>query len=241
MNRAQMVYALEEIMEAAKESKAKEMTPVLFLPKVEDLSDEEKGDDEYESLGFFISHNPLEKYRSKLLELISTQDLQNHKEGTHVIMGGLMTNFKEITTKTKKQMAFFNLEDLNGQVEVVAFSNLYKKNKSMFQKNKPIFISGKLEIQCREINNEEVVSSKIILMKIGELEEGEKLNKVELHPKEGDDFQKIYNLVVENPGSIPIEIIFKNVIIKTRYGVVSDKEFLNKLNRECRMEKIYGD
>lgn len=241
MNRAQMIYALEEIMEAAKEGKSKEMTPVLFLPKVEDLSDEEKGDDEYESLGFFISHNPLEKYRSKLLELISTQDLQNHKEGTHVIMGGLMTNFKEITTKTKKQMAFFNLEDLNGQVEVVAFSNLYKKNKSMFQKNKPIFISGKLEIQCREINNEEVVSSKIILMKIGELEEGEKLNKVELHPKEGDDFQRIYNLVVENPGSIPIEIVFKNVIIKTRYGVVSDKEFLNKLNRECRMEKIYGD
>lgn len=241
MNRAQMIYALEEMIEAAKESKAKEMTPVLFIPTIKDFSDEEKGDNEYEALGFFVSHNPLEKYRVKLLDLTNTEDLEKIPEGTMVKMGGLMTNLKEITTKSKKQMAFFDLEDLNGRVEVVAFSHIYSKNKELFSKNKLVHIVGKLEIQSREINGEEIITPKIILMKIGELEEGKKLQRVTLFPKENDDFQKIRDIIVTNPGTIPIQIEFQNAILKTDYKVLSDKQVLVELENSCLTRRIYGN
>lgn len=241
MNRAQMLSALDEMIEAAKESKAKEMTPVIFIPAEEDLSDEEKGDDEFEALGFFISHNPLEKYRNKLLELINTQDLENMSEESSVKMGGLMTNLKEITTKKKKQMAFFDLEDLNGRVEVVAFTHIYNKNKHLFEKNKPVHIIGKLEIQSREIAGEEFITPKIILMKIGELEEGKRLEKVILFPKEKDDFQKIRDIIVGNPGNIPVGIEFQNAILKTDYKILSDKQVLTELEDSCHTRRIYGN
>jgi len=218
------------------------MTPVLFVPAVNDLSDEEKADDEYEALGYFVTHNPLEKYRHKLLDLTNTQDLTFLPEGTSVSMGGLMTELSEITTKAKKQqMAFFQLEDLNGRVEVVAFPQIYSKNKHLFEKNKPVHIIGKLETQSREINGEEVVTSKLILQKIDELEEGKPLEKIILFIQEKDDFQKIRDIIVQNPGNTPIEIEFQNAVLNTEYKILSDKQVLAELENSCLTRRIYGN
>lgn len=240
MNRAQMIFGLEEIIEASREGKTKEMTPLVFLPLVDDLTDEEKADDEYESLGYFISHNPLEKYRNKLLSLAPISQLIDVAEGSHIRLGGLITNLKEITTKKKKQMAFFDLEDLAGRVEVVVFPSFYAKDKRFFEKNKPVQISGKLEMQSREINGEEVTSHKIILMSISNLEEGRKLEKITLHPQERDDFIKIHDIIISNPGNIPIEIEFKNAILKTDYKLLPDKMILKELESSCLTRRSYG-
>jgi len=241
MNRAQMIFGLEEIIEASKEARIKEMTPLIFLPLVGDLTNEEKADDEYESLGYFISHNPLEKYRNKLLSLPPISQLRDIMEGSHIKLGGLITNLKEIMTKKKKQMAFFDLEDLTGRVEVVIFPAFYAKNKHFLGKNKPVQISGKLEMQSREINGEEITSHKIILMGISNLEEGRKLEKITLHPQERDDFVKIHDIIISNPGNIPIEIEFKNAILKTDYQILPDKMILKELESSCLTRRMYGN
>lgn len=240
MNRAQMLFALPDLIDAAKEGNKKEIESVVFVPTLEDLSLDQKSEDEYESLGFFISYNPLEKFKYKLEELISTNDLEALQDGTTVRMGGLVTNFKEITTKTKKQMGFFELEDLNGRVEVVAFSSLYLKNKSFFVKNKPVQIVGKLEIQTREINGEEQVTPKIILMGIHDLEEINKIEKVILSVKEKDDFQKIHDIILSNSGNTAIEIEYNNVVFKTHHKISSNRNTLSELENSCLLRRIYG-
>jgi len=241
MNRAQMIYALEETIEAVKDSRAKEKTPVLIAPLVTDLTPEQKADDEYESLGYFISHNPLEKYRHKLVTLASTQDLVNKREGESVVLGGLMTNLKSIMTKAKKEMAFFDLEDLHGRVEVVAFSYLYAKNKNKFAKNKPVEIRGKVESQVRDINGEEFVTTKIILQSVSELEEGKRIEKVTIYPKDGDDFNKIYDIIISNPGNIPVEIDYNEAVLKTDYKILSEKSVLEELESSCLTRRNYGN
>jgi DNA polymerase-3 subunit alpha len=240
MNRAQMLYALSDLIEASKDAAKNNTNPIVFVSKLEDISEQEKSEDEYESLGFFISHNPLEKFKYKLDELVSTQDLEGFNEGTTIKMGGLMTNLKEIVTKTKKQMAFFDLEDLNGRVEVVAFSSLYLKNKNLFVKNKPVQIVGKLEIQTREINEEEVITPKIILMAIYELEEVDKIEKLILNIKEKDDFQKIHDIILSNSGNTDIEIEYENAIIKTNHKISSNKSVLSDLENSCLLRRVYG-
>lgn len=236
-----MINGLEEIIEAVKESEKKETTPLIFVPKVEELNDEIKANDEYDLLGYFISFNPLEKYRTKLLDLTPTSNLTEKDEGSTVVMGGIITNLKKIMTKAKKEMAFFDLEDLQGRVEVVAFSHLYAKNIDMFEKNKPVEIVGKLEVQSREVNGEEVTTPKLILMKISDLEEGKQLEKIVVCPRERDDFDKIKDIITSNPGKIPVEIEFENAVLKTKYTILSDKNVLAELESSCHTRRIYGN
>jgi len=243
MNRAQMLYALTEIIDAAKEAKNKDgkTTPVIFVPKVKNISDEEKGEDEYEALGYFISHNPLDKFKHTLLNLCPIVNLETKPENSQVVLGGLITNLKEITTKSKKQMAFFDLEDFTGRVEVVAFTNIYKKNIHLFQKNKPVRISGKLEVQTREINGEEISSFKIILMSIQELTVEKKIQKIVLYPTDNSNLEEIYDLLTTNPGTIPIEIEYKRAVLKTNHKIILDKNVLDKLECSCATRRIYGN
>jgi len=239
MNRAQMLNAVEGILEAVKDSRSKEKTPTVFIPRVPDLSNDDKAEGEYEALGYFISYNPLEKYRYKLMELSATSDLEYMPEKSVVKMGGLVTNLKQIMTKAGKPMAFFDLEDFNGRIEVVAFTSMYTKSKELFVKNKPVHIVGKLETDTKFINNEEVTTPKLILMKIGELEEGKKLEKVILFPKERDDFQNIHDIIVANSGDIPIEIVYHNAVMNAKYKVLSDKNVLAELESSCLMRREY--
>ena len=41
-------------------------------------------------------------------------------------------------------MAFLNLEDLNGVIEVVIFSDIYKKYSSLLEKDTPVLVKGKV-------------------------------------------------------------------------------------------------
>lgn len=239
MNRAQMLNAVEGILLAVKESKTRGPNPTVFIPKTPDFTDEQKAEDEYEALGYFVTYNPLEKYKFKLMDLISTADLPDIQERSTVKMGGLVTNLKEITTKKGQQMAFFELEDFNGRVEVVAFTNVYKKSKELFVKNKPVHVTGKLEIQTRYVGGEEVVTPKIVLFSIGELEEGKKLKKIVLNPNKNDDFQRIHDIIVANPGDIPVEIVYHSATMLSGYKVLSDKAILNDLESSCLLRREY--
>jgi len=243
LNRAQMLFALPDLIEAAKAAKKseEEITPVLFVPRQKDITDEEKGDAEYEALGFFLSHNPLDKFREKLNSFTSTDSLEFINEGSAIPMGGLITNLKQITTKAGKEMAFFDFEDLTGTIEVVVFSSMYLKNKHLFKKNKPVEVFGKVEIQCREVNGEEIITSKLILMKINELVEGKRLQKIRCFPKENDDFKKIRDIITSNPGETPVEIEYHNALVVQEYKILPKRDVLVELEGSCLTRRIYGN
>lgn len=236
MNRAQMIFALPDIIEAAK---SKSEAPVLFVPKIADFNDDEKATDEYEALGYFVTSNPLEKYKLKL-DTLTNIGQETFEDKQFIKCGGLLTDFKPITTKAGKQMGFFMLEDLTGRIEVVAFPAMFGKNKELFEKNKPIEVSGRIEVQTRDINGEEKSHYKIILMKIKSLVEGKKLEKIILYPKENDDFVKIRDIITANPGGVPLEVEYNNAVLKTRYTIQQSVEVLNELESSCLTRRIYG-
>ena len=240
MNRAQMINALPEVIEAVKDSHKKENTPVIFAPYVPNLDMEQQGEDEYEVLGYFISHNPLDKFRYTLLNYNSIYQLNELREGRTVTLGGIVTNLKEITTKTKKQMAFFDLEDLTGRVEVVVFSKMYNKYREYLKNKKPIKVLGRLENQTRDIAGEERHTYKIILSKIEPLKIEKQIEKIILYPQDKDDFNEIYKIIESNPGIIPLEINYKNAIFKIKQKLIPDKKILNNLEDSCLTRRIYA-
>ncbi|HUP46633.1 MAG TPA: DNA polymerase III subunit alpha [Thermoanaerobaculia bacterium] len=109
---------------------AKEAAPVRV--SVREWPEEEKLRYEKETLGFYVSGHPLNKYghELKLFSNANTETLHRHVDEV-VNIGGIVAQMKK--TKIKKGpnegklMAKFVLDDQYGSVDVVVFSDLYAK------------------------------------------------------------------------------------------------------------------
>ena len=99
---------------------------------------------ERESLGFYVSGHPLEKY-SKEMERYVTVDLGRLgelSEGQEVRVAGIKQGIREINTKKGDRMAFLGLEDLHGSAEVIIFSDVFKEAGPALTSEGPFVIQG---------------------------------------------------------------------------------------------------
>ena len=139
------------------------------LPDSPEWPEHELLSKEKEILGFYLTGHPLARYAS-IIERVSNCDCGslsqknnssngeaeenfnqteespkvNKREGEAVNIGGLIKDFKKIFNKNNEEMAFLNLEDLNGVIEVVIFSDIYKKYSSLLEKDTPVLVKGKV-------------------------------------------------------------------------------------------------
>ncbi|HXK11365.1 MAG TPA: DNA polymerase III subunit alpha, partial [Vicinamibacteria bacterium] len=104
---------------------------------------------EKESLGFFISGHPLERFRSEIAEWASatTGALGAAPSGGDVAVGGLVTGLRLIRTRKGDRMASFFLEDLEGSVETLVFPEAYKKAAGRLADDQVVLVKGRVEIQ----------------------------------------------------------------------------------------------
>ncbi len=118
----------------------------LCLKKFPEAKTEEMLIWEKELLGLYVSSHPLEKYAKKLEKKVIRID--NIEEGTDKIqVGGVVINVKKIVTKKGEPMLFVKVEDLGGQIEVVVFPKTLKLNPLLWQENKVLLISGRVDIR----------------------------------------------------------------------------------------------
>jgi DNA polymerase-3 subunit alpha len=117
------------------------------LPDVPDWPETQRLAFEKETMGFYLSGHPLTRHRD-LLQRLATTDTQriwDLADGREAVIGGVVNSLKETTTKKGDRMAFLTLEDLNGVVEVIVFSDLYKKSALALKGDDPLFIKGRID------------------------------------------------------------------------------------------------
>ncbi len=120
------------------------------LPPVPDWDDAEKLSREKEALGIYLSGHPLGKYLRELGALTdgSVADLAERAANGAVSLGGLVVALKETMTKKGDRMAFATLEDQEGAVEVVVFSDLYAKTAALLaQPALPLLVKGAVSLE----------------------------------------------------------------------------------------------
>lgn len=100
-----------------------------WLPPAAEWEEAEKLRREKAALGVYLSGHPLEKYRRELEALtdLTTNALADWAGNSAVALAGVVTARKETVTKKGDRMAFVTLEDLDGSVEVVVFSDLFAR------------------------------------------------------------------------------------------------------------------
>jgi len=101
---------------------------------------------EKDLLGLYVSSHPLDDFKEILIKKASPiQKIKSAYSHQKIRVGGIISNIKKILTKTGKPMLFVKLEDLNDKTEVVVFPNILQQNPAVFEENKVVFVSGRVD------------------------------------------------------------------------------------------------
>jgi DNA polymerase-3 subunit alpha len=103
---------------------------------------------EKESLGFYISGHPLDRYAGEIRRFTTATcaNCMQMGERNEAILGGVINAFSERPLKSGMgKIAFFNLEDLTGQVEFFVSSKKLEEYREILSHDEPMLITGVVE------------------------------------------------------------------------------------------------
>ena len=125
---------------------AAEVVPI-SLPDVEDETSRERLQWEKELLGVYAMSHPLHHVSIDLKNVVTCacNELDARYDGKNVTLAGMIAGVRTINTKKNQPMAFVQLEDMQGQCEVVVFPSAYAEYKELLAQDAIIVIKGKAQ------------------------------------------------------------------------------------------------
>ncbi|HZZ99741.1 MAG TPA: DNA polymerase III subunit alpha, partial [Candidatus Paceibacterota bacterium] len=118
--------------------------PTLRLAETDAAKPAEKLAWEKELLGLYVSSHPLDEYRGRLAQARVTPIKAVTSNHGIVRVGGIITKVQKIITKTGRPMMFSEIEDLSSKIELVVFPNIFEKDPGLWQENRIIVATGKV-------------------------------------------------------------------------------------------------
>ncbi|MEK7799327.1 MAG: OB-fold nucleic acid binding domain-containing protein, partial [Acidobacteriota bacterium] len=121
---------------------AKALRPLPEWPEKELLAYEK------ETLGFYMAGHPFREYATRLGGLVThtTITLKEVQKPRKATVAGIVSSLKRRKTRRGDMMAVFNLEDLEGSVEIVVFPDLYARQKSLLEDEAALLVTGNVEL-----------------------------------------------------------------------------------------------
>ncbi|MFW6268588.1 MAG: DNA polymerase III subunit alpha [Bacillota bacterium] len=113
-------------------------------PEIDELSNQDKLNQEKEYLGIFISGHPLDEYKEKIKRFRTTpcESIENISDKVNITVAGMVINHKEHITRRNNKMGFITIEDKTGRAEIVVFPELYKSAVFALENGNIVLISG---------------------------------------------------------------------------------------------------
>ena len=217
------------------------------LPDVGEYSKEMKLAFEKEVLGIYISGHPLEEYQDlwrknitnttadfALDEELNTTIVQDGKPAT---IGGMITEKKIKYTKNEKVMAFLQVEDLVGSVEVIVFPRDYEKYGSFLSEDNKVFIKGRVSV-------EEDRDGKLICEKIVPFDDIPKKLWIKFPTKDAYEEKKkvLFDILKESEGNDSVVIYVENPKsmnpLKDNWNVNAEEGLIGRLEEQFGRENI---
>ena len=159
-SRKSLLSQIEEIVDTAKRAgdakknavgslfgDGEEMTSVtLELQHLDEFEPMEILEMEKESLGFYVSGHPLDKYRETLSEINYTlsSEIGDLADGSQALIIGKIESITEKISKRGNKFGIANIMDLHGNIELMLFENRLKELDEGFDTTKPIAFKVKI-------------------------------------------------------------------------------------------------
>ncbi len=133
-------------------------------------SEKEMRQAEKESLGFYFSSHPLTNYKGKIKQLstASSAEISELSEGDEVVIGGIITNIRQTTTKRGDPMLYITIEDLKGAAECIAFNKEIKTYRPLLNIDEVVFVKGQVGFQSAipTLRVKEIIAEKDALKRL---------------------------------------------------------------------------
>jgi DNA polymerase-3 subunit alpha len=115
--------------------------------KADPMPPEERLRAEKELLGLYLSDHPLTRIEGELAQRIDTRasELTADLAGKEVRIGGLVRSFRRVVTKRGQIMAYAEVEDLTGTVEVTLFPRVYEQYRQLFEPDRILVVQGTVD------------------------------------------------------------------------------------------------
>jgi DNA polymerase III subunit alpha len=155
---------------------------------------------EKEALGFYISGHPLDFYADQLAALCTadTQEVKEKREGAEVVLCGMVSVIKELTTKKGDRMAFLSLEDREGLLEVVSFSDTFPQTRPLLEGDEPLVVFGKVQ---HDEKGSKVIANRILSLEDAQIQT---VSSVRIHldanRMDRDEISRLRHLLMSHPG-----------------------------------------
>ncbi len=160
VHRSQMLAVLDELLNRSQGAQRKLEEAQMSIWDISPKKREESYPDleefpasqlilfEKETIGFYISRHPLSAYQEEIRRYTKedTSTLAQLQSGQEVKLCGLVNTLKEIVTRKGERMAFLNLEDMKGCVEVILFPEVYKSASNDLKGGEPVLVRGTLDL-----------------------------------------------------------------------------------------------
>ncbi len=216
------------------------------LPPVGDWDNQEKLEKEKEVLGLYLSGHPLLKYAEDLEEF-SNFDFTDHVEAfsrKEIRIGGIIHNVKFHFDRKNKQMAFFKLECLGGQSEIVAFSDTYAKYRDLIADNKVVFISGKAT-EGSDFTDLKLIADQVVPLEKARDHFSRRIN-IRLEPEtvKPEDIDELYRVAKQYRGNCGLVFHIANgskqqQIFAHNIKVSSHRMFLKELREKYGKNNVW--
>ena len=127
------------------------LEPEWKLPSVSPWSQNESLTFEKEVLGIHVSGHPLEQHEESLRLWCSntTKSLQDRSDGGEATVGGILSSVRLTVVRNGKsagkKMAIITLQDRNGSIDGVIFSDAYQRFAELLQQDEAVIVVGKVD------------------------------------------------------------------------------------------------
>ncbi len=234
VNRASLFASLETVLEhAGDEQQERELgqsslfdeltqdqvklyTPMnKIFKKEEDWALSKKLAREREVVGFYVSGHPMDSWQEICEQVLgwSTEKIRKVSRGTPkkstIRLAGIMTQFKEVTTKKGARMAFAELEDAHGKLEVVFFPEAFtvcaEGARRAVIDAEPVVVTAELEIKDDQIKmlakHVEPLASKHMKIQAVQI-------RVDMHQVTPDQLRELKRLMLLERGKVRVQLVF---------------------------------
>lgn len=213
----------------------------VYLPEINEYPKKVKLSLEKDVLGFYISEHPLSEAKERLEDIVNftsdykdrLSDLEIQRlDNRYVTMAGIITGKSEIMTKKRSLMAFANIEDLYGSIELVIFPETYKVYRNLIEDDNVVLVRGRLQVDDEEIK---LLSQEFIDI--------DSINFKTLYLKTSfNRYNELRNLILDLRGDTPVVLYFKDkdksVKLDRKLWVNTDEKSIEKLNDYLGKENV---
>ncbi len=201
---------------------------------------------EKETLGFYLTGHPLNRFAKELSHFTSCRLADLHPSQAHACVAGMISNIRTRQTKRGDRIAIFTLDEGSAQIEVVCFSECYQKFRPLLIEDELIIVEG--EVSQDDFSN----STRIVCRELQTIDQARerfsKYMKIRLPEIKHFDVAHFKKLLTTHVGGrCPIVIQYQlpdNMQTSIRLGknwlVKPTEDLLALLREQMEVELVYG-